>query len=157
MGCSTSKLKGDAFEGIDSANAAYSTAYLPPLREKEGESKAFTPNTEDAPTGRARNSFRATVDPKEKKLGSSNAVSSPSTMPLPNASYVSRKEELQNSSSKLSTLRQQWKNRRGVPEPRDPVTGRGQDTGLTQEEVKQYVGSTRPERFYGMEADVFLA
>jgi hypothetical protein len=46
--------------------------------------------------------------------------------------YVSRKEALHNSSNKLSTLRQQWKDRRGVPEPRDPVTGRGLHTESTR-------------------------
>ena len=62
---------------------------------------------------------------------------------------TSRVEAFRTSSHKLSTLRQQWKERKGVPEPRDPVTGRGLHTGLTPGELTGLVEGTRAAGGFG--------
>lgn len=135
MGCGTSKLKGDSFEGVNS------TVCAPPPRV---EPQNFTPSIgETFPSG-GTHSFRAVLHADKEKLSSSKAASSLSPSPPANSSNPPRREGLCNGSNMLSTLREQWKNRKGVPEPRDPVTGRGLHTGLTLEELKQHMGNTRP-------------
>ena len=135
MGCGTSKLKGDSFEGVNS------TVCAPPPRVEPQNS---TPSIgETFPSG-GTHSFRAVLHADKEKLSSSRAASSPSPSPPANSSNPPQREGLRNGSNMLSTLREQWKNRKGVPEPRDPVTGRGLHTGLTIEELKQHVGNTRP-------------
>lgn len=152
MGCGTSKLKGDSFDSINSST------YPPAPRDKDEiersqESKpliydADIPKTvKEASAAKKKSCAPPRQSLKKDKLASSNITSIPQNNPAAHSSssntYVSRKEALHNSSNKLSTLRQQWKDRRGVPEPRDPVTGRGLHTGLTPEEIKKLVESTR--------------
>lgn len=153
MGCGTSKLKGDSFDGINSST------YPPAPRDKDGietyrESKSLIydadiPKTaKEAPATKKMKLPALPHQSSEKdKLAPSNMTSLPQPNPaahsLSSDTYVSRKETLDNSSNKPSTLRQRWKERRGVPEPRDPVTGRGLHTGLTPEEIKKLVESTR--------------
>ena len=106
-------------------------------RDKAEESKAFTNSIGEAsPSKEAQSSSPPPRHPENEKLASSNATSG------------SRTETLRNSYSKLSTLRQQLKERKGVPEPRDPVTGRGLHTGLTPEELNKHVESTRGPRAF---------
>ena len=153
MGCGTSKLKGDSFDGISAS------IYPPAPRDKDGigkyrESKpliydADIPKTaKEASAAKKTKSFAPKCQSSKKdKLASSNITSISQHNPAAHSSssdtYVSRKEALHNSSDKLSTLRQRWKERRGVPEPRDPATGHGLHTGLTPEEIKKLVESTR--------------
>jgi hypothetical protein len=151
MGCGTSKLKGDSFEGVNSS------VYAPTPRDKVEEPQAFMHSIGETSSTGGTHSFRATLEVDQEKSALSNSTSSPSTDPTANSSYTSRKEELCSSSDKLSTLRKQWKNRKGVPEPRDPVTGCGLYTGLTRDEVKQYVGSTRPAGSPGLGANYVVA
>jgi hypothetical protein len=138
MGCGTSKLKGDSFDGVDAS------AYPPVPRDKAEEPKPFTYSIGEASHSEGVQSSPAPRQSSENEKGaSSNATSRPTLGAPSDSTSMSRKEALRNSSSKLSTLRQQWKGRRGVPEPRDPVTGRGLHTGLTPEELKKLVESTR--------------
>ena len=159
MGCGTSKLKGDPFDSINSPT------YPPAPRDKDKieryrESKpliydADIPKTaKEAPAAKKMKLPALPRQSSEKdKLASSGITSIPQQNPAAHSSssdtYASRKEALHNSSNKLSTLRQRWKERRGVPEPRDPVTGRGLHTGLTLEEIKKLVESTRGAGEFG--------
>ena len=152
MGCGTSKLRGDSFDNINSS------PYPPAPRDKDEidrsrESKPLIYDADIPKTAKEASTAKKTKScallrqsSKKDKLASSNITSVPHN-PAPHSSspdtYVSRKEALHNSSNKLSTLRQRWKDRHGVPEPRDPVTGRGLHTGLTPEEIKKLVESTR--------------
>jgi hypothetical protein len=165
MGCGTSKLKGDSFDGINSST------YPPALRDKDEietsrESKpliyeADIPETanEASAAKKTKSSAHPRQSSEKDKLASSDITSIPRHNPAGHSSssdtYVSRKEALHNSSNKLSTLRQQWKERRGVPEPRDPVTGRGLHTGLTPEEIKKLVESTRGAGRFGFGSSGF--
>src|SRR5271155_2515055 len=158
MGCGTSKLKGDSFDSINSST------YPPAPRDKDGieTSRESKPLIYDADIPKTAKEASATKKTKscaplrqsfKNKLASSNITSIPQHNPAAHSSssdtYVSRKEALHNSFNKLSTLRQQWKDRRGVPEPRDPVTGHGLHTGLIPEEIKKHVESTRGAGQFG--------
>ena len=159
MGCGTSKLKGDPFDSIDSST------YPPAPRDKDQietyrKSKpliydADIPETTKEASAAKKTKLSAPLcrSSKKDKLASSNITSIPQHDPVAHSSssdtYVSGKEALHNSSNKLSTLRQQWKDRRGVPEPRDLATGRGLHTGLTPEEIKKLVESTRSAGQFG--------
>lgn len=146
MGCGTSKLKGDSFDSINSST------YPPPPRDKDEIERSQEPKPLIYDADIPKTAKEASAAKKKKsctplrqsfkkdKLASSNITSIPQNNPAAHSSssdtYVSRKEARHNSSNKLSTLRQQWKDRSGVPEPRDPITGRGLHTGLTPEEIK---------------------
>jgi hypothetical protein len=159
MGCGISKLKGDSFDNINSST------YPPAPRDKHEietsrESKpliydADIPETTKEASAAKKTKLSAPLcrSSKKDKLASSNITSAPQHNPIAHSSssdtHVSRKEALRNSSNKLSTLRQQWKDRRGVPEPRDLATGRGLHTGLTPEEIKKLVESTRSAGQFG--------
>src|SRR5947209_8662799 len=160
MGCGTSNLKGDSFDGINSST------YPPALRDKDQietsrESKrllyeADIPETiKETYAAKKDKIIRSPAPSLPRRTSSPHLTSPPSlnTIPAGHSSsygaYMSRKEALHNSFNKLSTLRQQWKERRGVPEPRDPVTGRGLHTGLTPEEIKKLVESTRGAGQFG--------
>jgi len=165
MGCGTSKLKGDSFDGINAST------YPPAPRDKDGiekyrESKPLIydadipKTTKEAPAAKKMNLPAFSCQSSEKdKLASSNMASIPQQNPAAHPSssdiYVPRKEALHNTPNKLSTLRQRWKERRGVPEPRDPVTGRGLHTGLTPEEIKKLVESTRGAGGFGFGSGEF--
>jgi hypothetical protein len=159
MGCGTSKLKGDPFDSINSST------YPPAPRDKDGieryrESKPLIYDADIPKTAKeapAAKKMKLPALPRQSfekdKLASSGMTSIPQQDPAAHSSssdtYVSREEALNNSSNKLSTLRQRWKERHGVPEPRDPVTGRGLHTGLTPEEIKKLVESTRGAGGFG--------
>jgi hypothetical protein len=159
MGCGTSKLKGDPFDSINSST------YPPVPRDKDKieryrESKPLIYNADIPKTAKetpAAKKMKLPALPRqsseEDKLASSGITSVPQQNPATHSSssgtHVPQKEALHNSSNKLSTLRQRWKERRGVPEPRDPVTGRGLHTGLTPEEIKKLVESTRGAGGFG--------
>jgi hypothetical protein len=153
MGCGISKLKGDSFDSINSST------YPPTPRDKDEietsrKSKpliydADIPKTTKEASTAKKTKLSASLCQSSKK----DKLASPQHNPAAHSSLsdtpVSRKEALHNSSNKLSTLRQQWKDRRGVSEPRDPATGRGLHTGLTPEEIKKLVESTRGAGQFG--------
>jgi hypothetical protein len=99
------------------------------------EPRNFTPGMGETFLSGGTHPFCAILDADKENLSSPNAASTPSSGPPADSSNTPREEGLHNSSSMITSLREQWKNRRGVPESRDPVTGRELYTGFTREEI----------------------
>ena len=152
MGCGSSNLKGDSFDGVNS----------PASQEVRGgkaeEPKIFTNSNigQASPSKQTLSPIVPHTDQTNLEEVASSVIATNSHPPLAptapsysSATSTSLVEALRTSSHKLSTLRQQWKERKGVYEPRDGVTGRGLHTGLTPGELKGLVEGTRAAGAFG--------
>jgi len=173
MGCTNSKLRGDSFDGIDaSAHHARKTE----VTDDSAISYHSTIEDENAPSTpqghHGRESTTANADPLHfesidapisavgqgtdmlaqpptasvpKGRNRSKPTSTSTVTPLPSTDTAPATK----SPKKLSLYQRYTKARLGVGEPRDPVTGKGQYTGLTKDEVREYVYTTRSAGVYG--------
>ena len=127
-------LKGDTYEGIISSTYP---------QDKTEEPTAFTNSIAEASATKKPHFFLHPFQPSNpEKQTSSNTTSRFSLQPSTPLSSLntppSRIEAFRNSSNNFSTLRQPWRKHKGVPEPLDPVTGRGLHAALTSEDVKNF-------------------
>ena len=165
MGCTNSKLQGDAFDSIDASKHAAHEKELSISRNSAIDDKFTTEITQT--DGVQETAFTHPAIPKldrpvymEESPGiqSTTVPSAQESRPYPKGTTTSfdrANPPNENGKPKKLSLYQRYTNARlGVGEPRDPVTGKGLYTGMTKEEVKEHVYTTRQAGVYG-NGDVF--
>ncbi len=170
MGCTNSKLQGDAFDSIDaSKRPAHEEkvvqeppfAYGNAIDLKRASEFAHTTNEmrETADPDLANSKLGAPIHVKAQSTDAASQTNPSSRTPRPpvgtTTSFDRANPPSTDGNPKKLSLYQRYTNARlGVGESRDPVTGKGLYTGMTKEEVKKHVYTTRRAGVYGNE-DVF--
>lgn len=119
MGCSSSKLKGESIPDLTSKDTPIHLTSLVEDNDSEtrdagakGDLNSASPHTRSAHQAEVQNSTR----------------------PLKNTFTTDLAEPTTSNKPRKQSLKQRWKERRGVPEPKDE-NGRGIYTGKTTEEL----------------------
>ncbi len=123
-----SKLKGDAVADLTSQTSIIPNPSSPPRHTDNPSSDLHEKHTTDV----CQSSFKSTL-PQEPTENPSSHTSSPPSEPKTAPSNTANR-------SKRQSLSQRWKERHGVPEPKDEH-GRGVYSGKTTEELVQQARS----------------